>query len=151
MSRPRPRAGPHRTANSCSGSKGAAEQGELVYYVGGTDEALREGRPILEASSKEILHIGAVGQASAIKVATNMVSAASVQATAEALGTGFLVAIVVGSGIYAQRLSPNDTGLQLLENSMATGLFTLSSVGSCMVTLGSLANSGWSPVAVGTK
>src|SRR6266446_8179037 len=67
-----------------TGSKGAAEQGELVYYVGGTDEALREGRPILEASGKEILHIGPVGQASAIKVATNMVSAASVQATAEA-------------------------------------------------------------------
>src|SRR5881396_4294429 len=68
-----------------TGSKGAAEKGELVYYVGGTEEALREGRPILEASSKQILHIGPVGQASAIKVATNMVSAASVQATAEAL------------------------------------------------------------------
>jgi arsenate reductase len=43
------------------------------------------------------------------------------QATAEALGTGMLVAVVVGSGIYAQRLSPNDPGLQLLENSIATG------------------------------
>ncbi len=32
-----------------------------------------------------------------------------------------LVAIVVGSGIYAQRLSPNDGGLELLENSVATG------------------------------
>src|SRR5213080_2459756 len=71
-----------RFVEACfTGSKGAAEKGELVYYVGGTDEALREGRPILEASSKQILHIGAVGQASAIKVATNMVSAASVQAT----------------------------------------------------------------------
>ena len=43
------------------------------------------------------------------------------QATAEALGTAFLVAIVVGSGIAAQRMSPNDVGLQLLENSIATG------------------------------
>src|SRR5438093_2790752 len=75
-----------RFVEACfTGSKGAAEKGELVYYVGGTDEALCEARPILEASSKEILHIGAVGQASAIKVATNMVSAASVQAAAEAL------------------------------------------------------------------
>src|SRR5881398_920065 len=49
-----------------TGSKGAAEKGELIYYVGGTDEALREGRPILEVSSKEIVQIGAVGQASAI-------------------------------------------------------------------------------------
>src|SRR3954462_9410011 len=43
------------------------------------------------------------------------------KATAEAVGTAFLVAIVVGSGIYAQRLSPNDIGLELLENSIATG------------------------------
>ena len=43
------------------------------------------------------------------------------KATAEALGTAFLVAIVVGSGIYAQRLSPHDLGLELLENSIATG------------------------------
>jgi glycerol uptake facilitator-like aquaporin len=43
------------------------------------------------------------------------------KATAEAIGSAFLVAIVVGSGIYAQRLSPNDIGLQLLENSIATG------------------------------
>src|SRR4029453_8539494 len=52
-----------RFVEACfTGSKGAAEKGELVYYVGGTDEALREGRPILEASSKEIVHIGPVGQ-----------------------------------------------------------------------------------------
>ena len=40
---------------------------------------------------------------------------------AELLGTGFLVATVVGSGVMATRLSPGDTGLQLLENSLATG------------------------------
>ena len=40
---------------------------------------------------------------------------------AEALGTGFLVAAVIGSGIAAQRLSPSDVGLQLLENSIVTG------------------------------
>jgi glycerol uptake facilitator-like aquaporin len=39
---------------------------------------------------------------------------------AEFLGTGLLVTVVVGSGIAAQRLSPDDVGLQLLENSTAT-------------------------------
>jgi glycerol uptake facilitator-like aquaporin len=39
---------------------------------------------------------------------------------AEGLGTGFLVIAVIGSGIMAGRLSPNDTGLQLLENAAAT-------------------------------
>jgi glycerol uptake facilitator-like aquaporin len=44
------------------------------------------------------------------------------RAVAEGLGTGLLVAIVVGSGIAAQSLSPDDVGLQLLENSLATTL-----------------------------
>lgn len=43
------------------------------------------------------------------------------RASAEAVGTALLVAIVVGSGIAAQRLSPGNVGLQLLENSVATG------------------------------
>jgi glycerol uptake facilitator-like aquaporin len=43
------------------------------------------------------------------------------RATAELVGTAVLVAIVVGSGIAAQRLSPGDVGTQLLENSLATG------------------------------
>jgi glycerol uptake facilitator-like aquaporin len=43
------------------------------------------------------------------------------RATAEAVGTALLVAAVVGSGIQAQRLSPGDIGLQLLESSVATG------------------------------
>ncbi|WP_017935552.1 aquaporin [Nocardioides sp. Iso805N] len=43
------------------------------------------------------------------------------RAVAELLGTAFLVAAVVGSGVMAQRLSPDDVGLQLLENSLATG------------------------------
>jgi glycerol uptake facilitator-like aquaporin len=49
------------------------------------------------------------------------------QALAEALGTAGLVCVVVGSGIAAERLSPGDVGLQLLENSTATvfGLLAL--------------------------
>jgi arsenate reductase len=43
------------------------------------------------------------------------------KATAEGVGTALLVAVVVGSGIFAQRLSPGDGGLALLENSIATG------------------------------
>ena len=42
------------------------------------------------------------------------------RAFAEFLGTGLLVTVVVGSGIAAQRLSPSDVGIQLLENSTAT-------------------------------
>ena len=46
---------------------------------------------------------------------------------AELLGSAFLAAVVVGSGIAAQRLSPGETGLELLENAAATaaGLFAI--------------------------
>ena len=43
------------------------------------------------------------------------------RASGEAVGTALLVAVVIGSGIAAQRLSPGAVGLQLLENSIATG------------------------------
>jgi glycerol uptake facilitator-like aquaporin len=46
---------------------------------------------------------------------------------AEFLGSAGLAAVVIGSGIAAQQLSPGDTGLQLFENAAATaaGLFAL--------------------------
>jgi glycerol uptake facilitator-like aquaporin len=46
---------------------------------------------------------------------------------AELLGSAFLAALVVGSGIAAQTLSPGDVGLELLENAAATaaGLYTI--------------------------
>ncbi len=61
---------------------------------------------------------------------------------AEALGTALLVAAVVGSGIMAQRLSPGDTGLALLENALATGgvLFVL------IATLGPISGAHFNPV-----
>ena len=43
------------------------------------------------------------------------------KAAAEFVGTAFLVMAVIGSGIAAARLSPDDVGLQLLQNSLATG------------------------------
>ena len=46
---------------------------------------------------------------------------------AEVIGSAFLAAIVIGSGIAAQQLSPGNTGLELLENAAVTsaGLFAL--------------------------
>src|SRR5688572_7389115 len=62
--------------------------------------------------------------------------------TAEAVGTGLLVAVVVGSGIFAERLSPDDPGLQLLESSIATaaGLVAL------ILAFGSVSGAHFNPV-----
>ena len=56
-----------------------------------------------------------------------MTAALSRRLLAEYLGSAFLAALVIGSGIAAQNLSPNDTGLALLENAAATaaGLFAI--------------------------
>ncbi|MGH9086325.1 MAG: MIP/aquaporin family protein [Acidimicrobiales bacterium] len=62
--------------------------------------------------------------------------------TAEGVGTGLLVAVVVGSGIFAERLSPDDAGLQLLENTIATagGLVAI------ILALGSVSGAHLNPV-----
>ena len=80
-----------------TGSKEAAEKGELVYYVAGKEDALKAARPILEASAKQLLIIGEVGSATAIKLATNMITAATVQATAEAM------ALVQATGVPLEK------------------------------------------------
>jgi 3-hydroxyisobutyrate dehydrogenase-like beta-hydroxyacid dehydrogenase len=95
---------------SFTGSKPAAEKGELVYYVGGTDSVLRAARPILEASSKEIIEIGAVGDASAIKIATNMITAASIQAAAEALGLVHELGLPLEKFVEAMRANASYSG-----------------------------------------
>lgn len=61
---------------------------------------------------------------------------------AEGLGAGLLVAVVVGSGIAAQRLSPDDVGLQLLENSLATAL----GLGVLILVLGPVSGAHLNPV-----
>lgn len=62
--------------------------------------------------------------------------------TAEAVGTAFLVAAVVGSGIAAQRLSPDQVGLQLLENSTATAAVLV----ALILALGSLSGAHFNPI-----
>ncbi|MEO6053605.1 MAG: NAD(P)-dependent oxidoreductase [Chthoniobacterales bacterium] len=68
-----------------TGSRDAAAKGELVFYVGGDATAIEEALPILRVSAKEILPMGKVGDASAIKIATNMITGSIVQSLAEAL------------------------------------------------------------------
>ncbi len=53
-----------------------------------------------------------------------------------------LVSVVVGSGIAAQQLSPGDTGLQLLENSIATAL----GLGVLILVFGPVSGAHFNPV-----
>ena len=68
-----------------TGSRDAAAEGQLVYYIGGDESILARAFPVLESSAKAILHMGPVGSATYVKLATNMISAAEVEVLAEAL------------------------------------------------------------------
>ncbi len=61
---------------------------------------------------------------------------------AELLGSAFLAALVIGSGIAAESLSPHDVGLELLENAAATaaGLYTI------ILTFGTVSGGHFNPI-----
>ena len=96
-----------------TGSKGAAEKGELVYYIGGDDKVFQNVEPILKASSRNIIKIGAIGHAATVKIATNMIAAVTVQTLAEAC------IIVKKSGVdleaFARALEPHGVRSALID------------------------------------
>jgi arsenate reductase len=61
---------------------------------------------------------------------------------AEFIGSAFLTAVVVGSGIAAQRLSPGEVGLELLENAAATG----AGLAAIILMFGSVSGGHFNPV-----
>lgn len=101
-----------------TGSKMAAEKGALVYYVGGDPTVLDRVRPLLEISSKEILYLGEIGEATLLKIITNMITASTVEVLAEAL------ALTRANGIdpdkLAQALAHNACGSALTAMKLPT-------------------------------
>jgi len=94
-----------------TGSRDAAAEGQLVYYVAGAREWVERARPLLAASSRAIVEIGTeIGQASIVKIATNLVAAATIEAVAEAL------AIVDGNGV-----SPAKFAEAFAQNAIRSG------------------------------
>lgn len=81
-----------------TGSKVASENGQLLYYIGGDAGLAEELDGYLSATSKGRQHCGEVGTATVVKLATNLISACTVQGLAEAL------AIVTRHGVTADCL-----------------------------------------------
>jgi len=68
-----------------TGTKGAAEKRQLVYYIGGDEATFLAAKPVLEASSKARVRLGEIGHAAVLKVLTNVLSAATIEVLAETL------------------------------------------------------------------
>ena len=69
-----------------TGGVGAAERGTLTIMAGGTPEDFAAARPLLATMGKKILHVGALGQGSVMKLAVNLVAASIITSMVEALG-----------------------------------------------------------------
>ncbi len=70
-----------------AGSRPQAEAGQLVFMVGGAAATLEHARPVLDAMSAKVLHIGDAGQGAVLKLAINALFAAQLASVAELLGS----------------------------------------------------------------
>jgi len=68
-----------------TGSKDASAAGQLLYYTGGDEELVEKVSDFLAVSSKGRIHCGEIGTATVTKLATNLISACTIQAMSEAL------------------------------------------------------------------
>jgi 3-hydroxyisobutyrate dehydrogenase-like beta-hydroxyacid dehydrogenase len=68
-----------------TGSKVASANGQLLYYIGGDAGLAKELESYLNVTGRGQLFCGPVGAATVVKLATNLVSACTVQALAESL------------------------------------------------------------------
>jgi len=107
-----------------TGSKNASAGGQLVYYTGGDPALAAEVEPYLMVTAKSLLPCGGIGSATVVKLGTNLISACTVQALAEAL------AIAVKHGVSAQAfqdavaLNAHASGLTAMKlPGMASGDF----------------------------
>ena len=68
-----------------TGSRTQAEGGQLSFLVGGSSTALEVIRPVLQAMSKEIVHLGPVGSGAKMKLINNFLCGVQVASLAEAM------------------------------------------------------------------
>jgi 3-hydroxyisobutyrate dehydrogenase len=71
-----------------SGGVRGAVEGTLTIMAGGSTEAVEACRPLLETIGKTVRHVGAIGAGHALKALNNMLSAAHLLASCEALAIG---------------------------------------------------------------
>jgi 3-hydroxyisobutyrate dehydrogenase-like beta-hydroxyacid dehydrogenase len=77
--------GAHLIDAPFTGSKGAAEKGQLVYYVAAEPADLERAKPVLEATSRHLIYFDQLGDASLVKIATNLITASIVHSLSEAI------------------------------------------------------------------
>jgi len=70
------------------GSKGPAEQGQLLFFVGGDAKDVEAAKPLLDCMGKAVFHVGGHGMGSAMKMVNNILLGQAMVAFSEALAFG---------------------------------------------------------------
>jgi 3-hydroxyisobutyrate dehydrogenase-like beta-hydroxyacid dehydrogenase len=104
-----------------TGSKVAAENGELVYYMGGDEELTAEVDGYLALTSRLRLRCGDVGSATVVKLATNLIAACSVQAMAEGLALATRNGVAAEDLIRAVSVNASSSPLAMMKMSAMAG------------------------------
>jgi 3-hydroxyisobutyrate dehydrogenase-like beta-hydroxyacid dehydrogenase len=75
------------------GSKGPAEQGQLLFFVGGEPADVEQARPYFEAMGNAVIHMGKHGMGSSMKMVNNVILAQAMVAFSEASVLGLSLGI----------------------------------------------------------
>jgi len=70
------------------GSTGPAEQGQLLFFVGGDAKDVEAAKPLLDCMGKAVFHVGGHGMGSAMKMVNNILLGQAMVAFSEALAFG---------------------------------------------------------------
>lgn len=97
-----------------TGSRNAAANGRIVYYVSGNQNTMERTRSTLSHSAAVILPFGEIGTASAVKIATNVITAATCAALAEAVNI-----------LRSQKIDPQLLTTALEHNAARSGVTDL--------------------------
>lgn len=107
-----------------TGSKNASAGGQLVYYTGGDPGLVKRVEPYLLVTAKSLLPCGGVGSATVVKLATNLISASTVQALAEALAISLKHGVSPDVFLDAVSRNAHASGLSAMKlPGMASGDF----------------------------
>lgn len=100
-----------------TGSLPAAQNRELIYYIGGDEDSIEMAQPYLQKLSKKILTIGDVRQAATLKLSMNLQIAAVLQALVEALTLSRKASIPDQVFFDAFKLNASYSGVAALKES----------------------------------
>ncbi len=107
-----------------TGSKIASANGQLLYYIGGDPGLAKELEPYFNVTGKGQLYCGPVGAATVVKLATNLISACTVQALAESLAIATCHGVSAECLIEAVSLNASSSVLASMKlAAMASGNF----------------------------